>query len=168
MLESWVHMIRLRMELALTDTLGVPDDGVSACTVRPTERDGLAELLFFAYEGGPDQEEDTVDEAQIEVDRTLDGGYGPFVPEASFLVRDEAGCVACTLVVIHKNVPLLAHALVHPRAQSRGFGTALIRRSAAALATSNHAALTLAVHPDSRARKVYERIGFVARALPST
>ena len=168
MLESPLRMIRLRMELALTDPVAVPDDGLSAYPVRPTERDGLAELLFFAYEGGPDQEEDTVEEAQTEVDRTLDGGYGPFLPEASFLVRDETGCVACTLVVLHKNIPLLAHALVHPRAQGRGFGTALIRRSAAALATSGHAAITLAVHPDSRARKVYERIGFLVRAVQAT
>lgn len=161
-------MIRLRMTVHLADALPLTDDGLSPSHVSANVREGLAELLFSAYEGGPDQEEDTVSEAEVEIDRTLGGGYGPLIPEASFVVRDELGPIACTFVVLHRELPLLAHALVHPRARGRRLGEALIRRSMDALGTLGHAELTLAVNPESRARRVYERLGFVTTALPTS
>ena len=163
-------MIRLRM------TRRLPEAGSSLLRERPTEpcpvhvrtdeREGFDALLFLAYLDGPDQEEDTVEEARAEIARTLDGGYGPLIPKASFVVRDAEGPVVATFVVLHGSAPLLAHVVVHPRAQGRGLGTSLMQRSIAALAERGHSEVTLAVPPDNRARRLYERLGFVVEGPP--
>ncbi len=155
-------MKRSHMVLRIVPDVAYPIDAFEPITLRPTDdRRGLGELLFRAYEGGPDQEEDTVEEGEQEVARTLDGTYGPLVPEASFVLRDDRGPIAATFVVRHAAALLLAHAVVHPRARGLGVGTAMIRRSIAAVAAAGETEIHLAVHPENRARKVYERLGFV-------
>lgn len=47
---------------------------------------------------------------------------------------------------------------VHPLAQGRGIGSALVRRQCAEMP---HSRMLLATHPDGRARLLYRRLGFV-------
>jgi len=137
---------------------------VDARPPRDADRAALGEVLYRAYLGGPDQEENDAAEGAAEIARTLDGHYGPYVPGASFVTDDAEGVVAASLVVIHREVPLLAHVVVHPRAAGRGLGAALLRRSLSALAAAGHGEAFLAVHAESRAVALYERLGFVVVA----
>jgi ribosomal protein S18 acetylase RimI-like enzyme len=162
-------MKRLHMVLRIVPDLAYPIDAFEPASLLASgDRQGLGELLFRAYEGGPDQEENTVEEGDQEIARTLDGTYGPLVPEASFVLRDDRGPIAATFVVKHAVALLLAHAVVHPRARGLGVGTAMIRRSIAAVAAAGETEIHLAVHPENRARKVYERLGFVDEAPKPT
>jgi ribosomal protein S18 acetylase RimI-like enzyme len=155
--------MRLRMRLGL-DTVGalspVSDLHTAPIGARPA-RD-LAELLLAAYRGGPDEEEHTLDEAEAEVLRTVQGSYGPLVPEASLVASDELGPCAASLVVRHKGSILLAHALTHPRCAGRGLGSSLIVQSCQLLKAMGESEVLLAVNPANvRAIKLYERLGFV-------
>jgi GNAT superfamily N-acetyltransferase len=122
----------------------------------------LAELLLDAYRGGPDEEEHTLDEAEAEVLRTVQGSYGPLVPDASLVASDDLGPCAASLVVRHKGSILLAHALTHPRCAGRGLGSSLIVQSCHLLKAMGEREVLLAVNPANlRAIKLYERLGFV-------
>ena len=153
-------MTRLKLARALAAPLPstraiearIPDDG---------DRAILGEILYLAYLGGPDQEENDAIEGRAEIDRTMNGHYGPYLPAASFVTSDEEGVVGASLVVMHLEHVLLAHAVVHPRAQGRGLGAALVTKSLAALAAEGHREVLLAVHAESRAKGLYERLGFV-------
>ncbi|MBL8677903.1 MAG: GNAT family N-acetyltransferase [Myxococcales bacterium] len=125
------------------------------------DRDALGALLYLAYLGGPDQEENNPDEGRREIDRTIDGAYGPFIASASFVASDPEGVVGASLVTRFEELPLLAHLIVHPRIQRRGLGAALALRSLEALAAHNERVARLAVHPESPARGLYARLGFV-------
>lgn len=124
-------------------------------------REALGEILFSAYEGGPDQEENDAAEGTAEIARTLDGGYGPLVDGASFVAREQGAPIGAVLVVSHRETTLLAHLVVAPRAQGRGVGSALVVAALDALARMGHRELALAVHPASRAKSLYARLGFV-------
>jgi GNAT superfamily N-acetyltransferase len=121
----------------------------------------LGEVLFLAYLGGPDQEENDADEGRAEIARTTGGAYGPFLEAASFVAEDAEGLVGASLVTRFEGVPLLAHLVVHPRAQRRGLGAQLAARTIAALGAMGEPSLRLAVHPESPARALYMRLGFV-------
>lgn len=155
-------MKRVRMTRS---TLGLPDGpGEEHHAIRgvvPADGHALGEVLFLAYLGGPDQEENDEAEGRAEVARTMGGAYGPFVEAASFVAEDAEGVAGASLVTRFEGVPLLAHLVVHPRAQRRGLGTRLAARTIAALGAMGEPTVRLAVHPESPARALYTRLGFV-------
>ena len=57
----------------------------------PADGHALGEVLFLAYLGGPDQEENDEGEGRAEIARTMGGAYGPFVEAASFVAEDAEG-----------------------------------------------------------------------------
>lgn len=155
-------MKRVRMTRSTFDLLDVPDEGRhSVRGVVPADGHALGEVLFLAYLGGPDQEENDPDEGRAEVARTMGGAYGPFVEAASFVAEDPEGVAGASLVTRFEGVPLLAHLVVHPRAQRRGLGSRLAARTITALAAMGEPTVRLAVHPASPARALYTRLGFV-------
>lgn len=123
----------------------------------------LAALMWEAYRG-------TVDEADVggpegaerEVRLTLDGEYGTFLPDASFVAEREGRPVAAALVTLYKELPLLAFLFVGPSHTGRGIGRGLIQAVMHTLACQGHDTLTLAVtRRNRRARHLYDRLGFV-------
>lgn len=55
-----------------------------------TDADAIAHLMLESYHGTIDAEPgDTLDTARGEVVTTIEGGYGHFMPEASFLAHEE-------------------------------------------------------------------------------
>jgi GNAT superfamily N-acetyltransferase len=138
-----------------------PRRALDARHIRDDDRAALGALLFLAYLGGPDQEENDPDEGLAEINRTMDGAYGPFVASASFVVVDAETIVAASLVTTYESLPLLAHLIVHPSAQREGIGSWIATRSLVALASHNEPLARLAVHPESPARALYARLGFV-------
>ena len=128
----------------------------------PTHPERLGALLFEAYLGGIEQEENTVAEGVEEVRRTMTGSYGPFLPEMSFVLEEESVVMGATLIVKHNGSPMLAHALTHPQVRGRGVATRLIYASIRALHAAGEQELHLAVHGENAdAVHLYEKLGFV-------
>lgn len=141
--------------------LAAPRSSLVARHIRDDDRAALGELLFLAYLGGPDQEENDPDEGLAEINRTLEGAYGPFVTSASFVAVEGETIVAASLVTTYEGLPLLAHLLVHPSAQRAGIGAWIATKTLVALASNHEPLARLAVHPESPARALYARLGFV-------
>ena len=53
----------------------------------PADRHGLGTLLFEAYLGTIDQAEGTLEQAHTEIDKTIEGEYGTFLPGSSMVVE---------------------------------------------------------------------------------
>lgn len=123
----------------------------------------LAALMWDAYRGTPDETDVGDPEgAEREIRLTLDGEYGAFLREASFVADHEGHPVAGALVTLYKDLPLLAFLFVSPSHAGRGFGRGLIQAVMHTLAGQGHDTLSLAVtRRNRRARLLYDRLGFV-------
>lgn len=154
--------VRMTHDLQHLPSIAALSSAITYCAVNSAvDRDALGALLYLAYLGGPDQEENTPDEGRVEVDRTLDGAYGALIASASFLATEGDVIVGASLVTRFEALPLLAHLIVHPSAQRQGIGSALALRTLRALAEQGARVARLAVHPESPARVLYARLGFV-------
>ena len=126
------------------------------------ELDGLAEAYRRSYAdsalGFP------LADAQEDITRFFDGGYGPPVPEGSRLVRRSAAVVGAVLTVREAacpdvpSGPFVIDLFVVPDERRHGIGKALM---AAALPSVGMETVGLRVEPDNvAARRLYEALGF--------
>lgn len=154
-------MRRLRLRRLLVD-LPPPPDTAGLRLVRDADMDGLADLMFAAYAGTIDAEpSDTRAGAALEVQTTFDGGYGPFLPGASFVVEAGDQLASATLVTRYEGAPMIAFSLTAPAFARQGLGRALMLHSLAALAGSGEVQVDLAVTDgNTPAQRLYAQLGF--------
>ena len=118
-------------------------------------------MLLAAYRGTVDDEGETEDDAIGEVERTVEGEYGAFLPDASFVAEDGGRIVGASLVTSFESRPFLAHLVVHPDAQRRGLGASLVAASGNALLAGSDSELGLLVtEANEAAVALYRKLGF--------
>lgn len=154
-------MRRLRLRRLLVD-LDPPSDIAGLRLVRATDVQGMADLMFAAYVGTVDAEpSDTPAGAAQEVQTTFDGGYGPFLPGASFVVERAGQLASATLVTRYEGAPMIAFTMTAPAFARQGLGRALMLHSMAALAAAGEARVDLAVTDgNTPAQRLYAQLGF--------
>lgn len=154
-------MRRLRLRRLLIDLPPAPDTA-GLRLVRAEDLDGLAALMFAAYVGTIDAEPaDTLQGAAKEVQTTFEGGYGPFLGGASFVVEAEDQLASATLVTRYEGAPMIAFTLTAPAFARRGLGRALMLRSLTALADAGEERVDLAVTDgNTPAQRLYAELGF--------
>jgi ribosomal protein S18 acetylase RimI-like enzyme len=150
---------RLRMRIALEAR-----ELASAPGHRPVERSdapALGELMLAAYRGTVDDEGETIEDAVAEVEQVLDGSYGPFASDASFVVGGDDGLVGASLVAVWESHPLLLYLVVRPESKRRGVGTSLLIETGNALLTAGYPELDLFVtEANEPAVALYRKLGF--------
>jgi ribosomal protein S18 acetylase RimI-like enzyme len=149
------------MRLALGERAAPPEP--PARRVERSDAAALADLMLGAYRGTVDDEGETLEDAVGEVQGVLDGSYGPFAFDASFVVEDDDGLVGASLVAMWdwESRPLLLYLVVRPEAKRRGMGTALLLQSGEALAAAGHPELDLFVtEANEPAVNLYRKLGF--------
>ncbi len=156
---------RLRMQLSLAGPL--PASDLACRCVTEDDADALADLMLDACRGTVDYNGETFADAQTAIWRILAGMYGSFQPGCSFVYEEGGTLQSASLITTIRlgeqdPTPLLAFAMTRPSAQRRGLASALIMRSARALAAAGHSRLALWVTTTNLpARRVYERLGFL-------
>jgi GNAT superfamily N-acetyltransferase len=122
----------------------------------------LAAAMWAAYRGTPDEADvGDLPGAAREIQLTLNGEYGTFLREASFVADHEGRPIGAALVTLYKAEPLLAFLFTAPSHAGRGLGRALVQAAMHALAP-DHATLSLAVtRRNRRARRLYDQLGFI-------
>lgn len=156
---------RLRMQLSLTGPLPVPDLACRCVTEEDTN--ALAELMLAAFRDTVDYNGETIADAQTAIWMVFSGMCGPFQPDCSFVYVENGTLQSASLITTIRlgeqaPAPLLAWAMTSPSAQRRGLASALILRSARALAAAGHTRLALWVTATNLpARRAYERLGFL-------
>lgn len=151
----------MRGQLAMAGVVGPVPPGPPVRQIAPNDGPPLGRLMASAYRGTVDDHGE--DEAWhcAEAEGTLAGRFGAVIWEASFVAVDD-DFAGASLVTDEGAHLLLAFALVAPRWQRRGLGGSLIARSAQALIGIGRQEWTLAVTDGNPARRLYERLGFVA------
>ena len=122
----------------------------------------VAATMLEAYEGTVDQQEETLQEAIIEVEKIMNDGYGPFIAEASYWIeiKDEAAAVIC--INLWNEKPLITEIYTGKKFLHQGMASTLIRASMATLNRMGYDELTLNVTVEnSKALHLYEKLGFV-------
>ncbi|NVI93103.1 GNAT family N-acetyltransferase [Actinomadura sp. BRA 177] len=122
----------------------------------------LAAAMWAAYRGTPDEADvGDLPGAAREIQLTLNGEYGTFLREASFVADHEDRPIGAALVTLYRDDPLLAFLFTAPSHAGQGLGRALIQATMHALAP-HHATLSLAVtRRNRRARRLYDHLGFI-------
>jgi GNAT superfamily N-acetyltransferase len=132
----------------------------------PGDVDALGVLMADAYRGGVDDHGETDEWHADEARKALSGAYGAVLWHASFVATWDGEVAGATVVTDwnddHPGETGLSFALVAAASRGRGIGGALIAASGAQLAAAGHADWVLAVTAGNPARRLYERLGFVA------
>jgi ribosomal protein S18 acetylase RimI-like enzyme len=129
---------------------------VSTCDLIAVSR-----LMVDAYRGTIDDNGETLEDAIKMLQDTFAGGIGEFLEDCSFLIERDGQALACTLVTLWHDAPLLAEVLTHPSVQNQGLGAFLIKKSCTALRAHGYRDLTLFVTKGNLpAQHLYEKLGF--------
>lgn len=132
-----------------------------ARSLRPDDAPALAALMLDAYRGTVDDEGETAEETLAEVNAMLEGKYGPWLADASFVVELDGRLVAACVITLWSDMPLVTQLFTHPDYTNRGLGKFLLTRSINALYDQGYEALVLYVTSgNASAEHVYATLGF--------
>ena len=130
-------------------------------SLRPDDAADIAALMLDAYRGTIDDEGETAEETLAEVNAMLDGKYGPWLADASFVVELDGRLVAACVITLWSDIPLVAQLFSHPDYTNRGLGKFLLTRSINALYDQGYEELVLYVTDgNTSAEHVYTTLGF--------
>ncbi len=132
-------------------------------TVRKSDREDLAILLYAAFHGTIDDEGEPFSEALAEIDRTFAGDCGGLLFDCSFII--EQGDFLASACLIGRpdphDAPLVVFSMTRPDAQGRGMAQFLLSRSIDALLDRGYGRLTLIVtEGNAPAQRLYASLGF--------
>lgn len=122
----------------------------------------VATTMLEAYEGTVDQQEETLEQAILEVKKIIKNGYGPFISEASFWIdmNDEAAAVIC--INLWNGTPLITEIYTGKQYLHQGMASLLIRTSMNTLYRMGYDEIVLNVTvANLKAIDLYEKLGFV-------
>ena len=129
--------------------------------MRAQDVPALGKLMFAAYRGTVDDEGESEADAVGEVERTIEGGYGPLLDKGSFVVEEGGRIVGASMTTLFELDPFLTYLVVDPEMKRRGIGTFIIAASGNALLSAGYATLDLFVtEANEPAVNLYRKLGF--------
>lgn len=95
----------------------------------PTEGDieALGELMYRAYLGTIDYEDETLEQSVAEIRKTYQGDYGRFDPEHSSIAERNGLVVSATLITRWQDRPFVAFSMTDPRFARQGLARRRLR-----------------------------------------
>jgi GNAT superfamily N-acetyltransferase len=122
----------------------------------------LASLMYSAYRGTIDDEDETEAEALIEVQKTFTGAYGVFVPSCSAVVERGGRLLSATLVTRWQDRPFVAFSMTEPNSKRTGLARACLIAAMSRLHAAGEHELGLVVTmANFPAISLYTSLGFV-------
>jgi len=133
--------------------------------------DSLGQLMDISYRGTIDHRGESLDQCIQAMRDTINGKYGPFIYQASFVMTLNDQIASAIMLTEWKGQPLVAEIMSDKKFQGKGLAKFLLARSISALVPLNWQELFLVVtEGNTAAEKLYEAVGFTSagRALPGT
>lgn len=124
----------------------------------------LAPLMLAAYRGTPDDEGETLQDTVEVLRSAMDGGFGTWIPEASFVGTDGNGHQLGAVLTAREEdgTPFVAFVFTHPDHAGHGVASALLDHVSTTLAAVGQSELRLWVSTaNERALRLYRHLGFV-------
>lgn len=137
----------------------------SLCCRNISEKDidSLGVLMLESYRCTIDYDGENLEDANSEIQSTLNGKYGPLLEQCSFLKEKNGQILSACIVTWSEDVklPLLAFSMTHPDSKNKGIATFLLKKSINALLAQGYKELYLVVTKNNiAAHHLYEKIGF--------
>jgi len=130
---------------------------------RISDREDLTILLYAAFRGTIDDEDETFADALAEIDRTFAGDYGRLLLDCSFVVeRGDFLASACLIGLLGPDgVPFVIFSMTRPEARRQGLARTLLQESINALIDRGDDRLRLIVtRGNAPAEALYRSLGF--------
>ncbi|MDH3249758.1 MAG: GNAT family N-acetyltransferase [Acidimicrobiia bacterium] len=131
--------IKVRYEIDLT-SWAPPSAHPTHRSLRPSDRDALAQLMLDAYIGTIDYEGETLADAIREVDDWLAGS--PMLEHSMAIVLHD-GLVSAVLVMELDGAPSIAIVMTHPDEKKAGLGRSAVEASLASVRQAGHRRVAL-------------------------
>lgn len=162
LLEKRLALVRIPMKVRLQSSPPPEHSGIRPFKTK--DLPALAELMFEAYQGTIDFEPgSSVQDALEQLEKTVQGEYGNFIPEASFVLEEDGVPLSASLITFWApfNCPLLAFTMTRPECKGQGLAALVMKSSMSALYHDGYNRLGLVVTDgNSPAQRLYERLGF--------
>lgn len=123
----------------------------------------LAWLLWETFHGTIDDLGETPEEMEQEVTAMLNGKYGKFLGEHSFISIDaESGeFQGCGLVSFFREIPLIIYVSVRSQARGKRLSTVILKEVIQSLSQEFDAAYLVVTEGNTIAENIYHQLGFV-------
>ena len=141
------------------------DHAWSCRTVRSSDANDLAILLYAAFRGSIDDEGDPFSGAVREIEKTMSGDYGRLVSDCSFVIEDGEFISAACLISWYEPIesPFVVFTMTRPESKGQGLARFLLKKSINALVERGNKSLTLIVTDGNQpAQHLYASLGFKA------
>lgn len=135
----------------------------SCRTVRTSDANDLAILLYAAFRGTIGDEGDPFSAAVREIERTMAGDYGRLMPDCSFVIEDGEFLASVCLISWYDPTegPFVIFTMTRPESKGQGMARFLLKKSINALIEREYEQLTLIVTDGNQpAQRLYASLGF--------
>ena len=136
-------------------------------TIRTSDANDLAILLYAAFRGTIDDEGEPFSAAVDEIKKTMAGDYGRLLTDCSFVIEEGEFLSSACLISWYEPAgnPFVVFTMTRPEAKGQGMARFLLKKSINALITRGDTRLTLIVTDgNGPAQHLYEALGFEAMA----
>jgi predicted N-acetyltransferase YhbS len=130
----------------------------------PDDVEQIGTLLQRAYSGGPDNLHPDLTGWRAEARAILEGRFGPFIPECSFVVEhslDRFHLAGSIMAHLERNVSRIHHLAVAPTFRHVGLGQYLALKTMQRLHELGHSTVIVYVTLGIPAVNLYHRLGFI-------
>lgn len=122
----------------------------------------LAPLMLAAYRGTPDDEGENLPDTVAVLADAMRGGFGPWLPGASFVALEDGEPVGAALTSLHDDGPFITFLFTVPDAAGQGVATRLVGKVCQALAIDRYDSVALWVGvANERVVRLYRHLGFI-------
>ena len=161
---NWMKISAQKLEYPLAA-------GIVCQSVSLSDAEVLGALMDNAYRDTIDHEGETFEQCVDEMKNTIQGKYGPFISQASFMVTHNNKPVSAILMTEWKSQPLVAFTMTDKSYLGKGLAKFLLGKAVSALHGSAWKEIFLVVtEGNTSAESLYEKVGFknAGPALPGT
>lgn len=153
-------VVYVKMALDLTKTF--VHEMMEPSPLQESDAKAVAECLFDAYRAALPDDEQTPEQALENVCSALKDPKQPWIPEASYLLKDHLGVQGAIIITRFEGLPLVNQLVVRPDNWGRGIGENLLQSAMKRLIDRGETTLQLYVLLDNvPAKRLYENMGFI-------
>jgi RimJ/RimL family protein N-acetyltransferase len=135
-------------------------------SIHLTDAESLGRLMDSSYRDTIDHEGESLEQCIQEMKDTIQGKYGPFIHEASFVVIYKNQLASAILMTEWRQQPLVAYTMTDKTFLGKGLAKYLLGRAVSTLESSKWKEIFLVVTEGNiAAEKLYEKVGFTKAGL---
>lgn len=135
----------------------------SAETINFNDFSELGDVMYEAFKGTIDYDDESREDATVEVKNTLEGKYGKIVADACLKIKEQEEIASAIVynILEEDNLPMMTFAMTREKFKRKGFSQQLIKESLMKLKDLGYKECLLFVTEGNKpAVSIYKKVGF--------